>query len=39
VAKFCLSQAAELDLLDIGTHSLRRWGVDQTIRYLDELEA
>jgi toxin ParE1/3/4 len=39
VAKFRLSCVAELDLLDIGTYTLRAWGVDQTIRYLDDIEA
>ncbi|HME09111.1 MAG TPA: type II toxin-antitoxin system RelE/ParE family toxin [Bryobacteraceae bacterium] len=39
MAQFRLSRAAELDLFDIGTHTLRTWGVDQIIRYLDDLEA
>ena len=39
MAKFRVSCVAELDLLDIGKYTLRAWGVDQTIRYLDDLEA
>ncbi len=39
MAKFRLSRAAEVDLLDIGAYTLRTWGIDQTIRYLDDLEA
>ncbi len=37
--KFRLSRLAEADLMDIGTYSLNKWGEDQTIRYLDALEA
>jgi ParE toxin of type II toxin-antitoxin system, parDE len=34
-----LSRLAEADLIDIGTYTLHTWGEDQTIRYLDDLEA
>jgi toxin ParE1/3/4 len=37
--KFRLSRLAEADLMDIGTYSLNKWGEDQTVRYLDALEA
>jgi toxin ParE1/3/4 len=37
--KFRLSHLAEADLIDIGTYSLNKWGEDQTIRYIDALEA
>ncbi len=33
------SRRAEADLLAIGNYTLRTWGRDQAIRYLDELEA
>lgn len=36
---FRLSQRCEADLLQIGAYTLRQWGEDQTVRYLDELEA
>jgi toxin ParE1/3/4 len=39
MAKFRLSRLAEADLMDIGTYSLNKWGEDQTVRYLDALEA
>jgi toxin ParE1/3/4 len=39
VAAFRFSRRAEVDLLGIGRHTLRTWGVDQTVRYIDELEA
>lgn len=39
MAKFRLSRLAEADLMDIGTYSLDKWGEDQTIRYIDALEA
>jgi toxin ParE1/3/4 len=39
MAKFRLSHLAEADLRDIGTYSLDKWGEDQTIRYIDALEA
>ena len=37
--KFRLSRLAEADLMDIGAYSLNKWGEDQTIRYIDALEA
>ena len=39
MATFRLSRLAEADLINIGSYSLRTWGEDQTIRYLDDLEA
>ena len=39
MAAFRLSQRAEADLLEIGAYTLRRWGADQAIRYIDDLEA
>jgi toxin ParE1/3/4 len=39
MAKFRLSRLAEADLRDIGAYSLDKWGEDQTIRYIDALEA
>jgi toxin ParE1/3/4 len=39
MSKFRLSRLAEADLMDIGTYSLSKWGEDQTIRYIDALEA
>ena len=39
MATFRLSRRAEADLTDIGAYTLRTWGKDQTIRYLDDLEA
>jgi toxin ParE1/3/4 len=39
VAVCRLSRLAELDLLNVGAYTLRTWGKDQTIRYLDGLEA
>jgi toxin ParE1/3/4 len=39
VAAFRFSRRAEADLLSIGDYTLRKWGVAQTARYLDELEA
>jgi toxin ParE1/3/4 len=38
VASFRFSRGAEADLL-IAAHTLRTWGQDQTIRYIDDLEA
>ena len=32
------SQRAEADLLSIGAYTLRTWGEDQTLRYLEDLE-
>ena len=39
MALFRFSRRAEADLLSIGAYTLRTWGEDQTIRYLDDLEA
>jgi toxin ParE1/3/4 len=39
VAAFRFTRRAEADLLSIGAYTLRTWGEDQTIRYLDDLEA
>ncbi len=39
MASFYLSRLAEVDLLNIGDYTLRAWGVDQAIRYLDALSA
>jgi len=39
MSKYRLSRLAEADLMDIGTYSLNKWGEDQTIRYIDALEA
>ena len=39
MATYRLSRLAEADLSGIGTHTLQTLGLDQTIRYLDELEA
>jgi|SRR5450755_2219898 len=39
MAKYRLSRLAESDLLDIATYTLRTWGQDQAIRYVDGLEA
>lgn len=33
------SQRAEADLLEIAGYTLRTWGEDQAVRYLDGLEA
>ena len=33
------SRRAEADLLNIGCYTLRTWGPEQAIRYLDNLEA
>ena len=38
MAVFRLSRLAEADMIDIGTYTLRPWGLDQTIRYVDDLE-
>jgi toxin ParE1/3/4 len=38
VAFFRFSRRAIADLLSIGAYTLRTWGEDQTIRYLDDLE-
>jgi toxin ParE1/3/4 len=34
-----LSRLARLDLVDITDYTLDTWGVEQTLRYLDDLEA
>jgi toxin ParE1/3/4 len=39
VGAFRLSRRAEADLLEIARYTLQRWGEDQTIRYIDDLEA
>lgn len=39
VPEFRFSIRAEADLLDIGRYTLQKWGMDQAIRYIDELEA
>jgi toxin ParE1/3/4 len=39
LAAFRLSFLAESDLMDIGAYTLRTWGEDQTLRYIDDLEA
>lgn len=39
MATFRLSRLAAADLMDIGAYTLRTWGEDQAIRYLDGLEA
>jgi toxin ParE1/3/4 len=39
VAAFRLSRLADADLMGIGAYTLRTWGKDQAIRYLDGLEA
>jgi toxin ParE1/3/4 len=38
VAGFRLSRRAESDLMDIARHTLQRWGEDQAIRYINDLE-
>jgi toxin ParE1/3/4 len=39
VPAFRYSRRAEADLLDIGRDTLRTWGEEQTVRYIDDLEA
>ena len=39
MALFRFSRRAEADLVSIGAYTLRTWGEDRTIRYLDDLEA
>lgn len=36
---FRLSRRAEADLLGIAEYTLRTWGKEQALRYVDELEA
>jgi plasmid stabilization system protein ParE len=38
VAAFQFSRRAEADLLEIGSYTVQTWGVDQAIRYIDQLE-
>ncbi len=38
MASLRFSRRAEADLLGIGAYTLRTWGADKTIRYLDDLE-
>jgi plasmid stabilization system protein ParE len=38
VSTFLLSLRAETDLLAIATHTLRTWGDEQVIRYINDLE-
>lgn len=38
MARFRVSRRAEADLLDIATYTLRTWGEDQAIRYVNDLE-
>jgi toxin ParE1/3/4 len=38
VALVRFSRSAEADLLSIGDYTLRTWGEDQAVRYLDALE-
>jgi toxin ParE1/3/4 len=39
VASFRFSRRAEADLLSITAYTLRTWGENQTIRYIDDLES
>lgn len=39
MAALRFSRRAEADLLSIAAYTLSTWGEDQTIRYLDDLEA
>jgi len=39
VGAFRFSRRAEADLVSIGAYTLRTWGEDQTVHYLDDLEA
>jgi toxin ParE1/3/4 len=39
VALFRFSRRAEADLLAIGAYTLRNWGEEQAVRYIDGLEA
>jgi toxin ParE1/3/4 len=39
VAAFRFSRRAEADLIEIAHYTLKNWGEDQTIRYIDDLEA
>ena len=39
MALFRFSRRAEADLLSIGAYTVRTWGENQAIRYIDDLEA
>jgi toxin ParE1/3/4 len=39
MASYRLSRMAEADLLGIATYTLNTWGPDQTVSYIDGLEA
>ena len=39
MARFRFSRRAEADLLSIRVHTLKTWGVDQTIRYVTDLRS
>ena len=39
MGKFRFTRRAETDLLNIAEYTLRKWGRNQTTRYLNELEA
>ncbi len=39
MAKFRLSRLAEADLIEIGSYTLRIWGEEQTVRYVESIEA
>ena len=38
MARFRFSRRAKADLLSIGAYTLRTWGEDQTMHYIDDLE-
>ena len=38
MARFRFSRRAEADLASIGAYTLKTWGVDQTIRYIADLQ-
>lgn len=39
MAKFRFSRRAAADLLEIGDYTVRTWGEDKAVRYLESLEA
>ena len=39
MAVYRLARLAEANLLDIANYTLRTWGHDQAVRYVDDLEA
>ena len=39
MALFRFSRLAEADLINVSAYTLRTWGEEQAIKYLDELEA